>query len=47
MKRNPVGMNKIPTPFISLQSDFGFKRAFGTERFRSALPLFLDALLVP
>ena len=38
-------MHKITTTFISLQSDFGFKRAFGTERFRSALLLFLDSLL--
>ena len=35
----------IKTPFINLQSDFGFKRAFGSERFRNALIKFLDAVL--
>ena len=35
----------IKTPFINLQSDFGFKRAFGSERFRSTLIKFLGAVL--
>lgn len=37
-------MDKITTPYINLKSDFGFKRAFGTKRFRKALLLFLDAV---
>lgn len=36
---------KIETPYINLQSDFGFKRAFGTVQFRKALLQFLDAAL--
>ncbi|MDE6005954.1 MAG: Rpn family recombination-promoting nuclease/putative transposase [Muribaculaceae bacterium] len=36
---------KIETPYINLQSDFGFKRAFGTVEFRNALLQFLDAAL--
>lgn len=36
---------KIETAYINLQSDFGFKRAFGTVEFRNALLQFLDAAL--
>ena len=38
-------MSKILTPYINLQSDFGFKLAFGTERNKKALIQFLDAIL--
>ena len=31
---------KITTPYINLQSDYGFKRLFGTEEFRGALLQF-------
>lgn len=36
---------KITTPYINLQSDYGFKRLFGTEEFRGALLQFLSAVL--
>lgn len=36
---------KITTPFINLQSDYGFKRIFGTEEFRPAVISFLKAAL--
>lgn len=36
---------KILTPFINLQSDYGFKRTFGSDEFRPALIRFLKAAL--
>lgn len=36
---------KIETPFINLQSDYGFKRTFGTERFQLSVIKLLDAAL--
>lgn len=36
---------KITTPFINLQSDFGFKRAFGSKEFRPVVINFLEAAL--
>lgn len=36
---------RIRTPFINLQSDFGFKRVFGTKKFRKCLLMFLNAAL--
>ena len=35
----------ISTPYINLQSDYGFKRAFGTEKFKKALIRLLDVAL--
>ncbi len=43
MSKKPT--NNIPTPFINLQSDYGFKRTFGTEEFKPALIRFLNAAL--
>ena len=37
--------SEIATQFINLQSDYGFKRVFGTERFRPAVIRFLEAAL--
>lgn len=37
--------NRIPTQFINLLSDFGFKRAFGTRRFQKNVLQLLEATL--
>ena len=36
---------KIPTQFINLQSDFGFKRAYGTKEFQKNVIQLLEAAL--
>ena len=40
-KSTPV----ITTEFINLQSDYGFKRAFGTPEFQNNVIMLLDAAL--
>lgn len=37
-------MKEITTPYINLQSDFGFKYVFGSEKNKSALMTFLNVL---
>lgn len=36
---------RITTPYISLRTDFGFKRIFGTKEYKKLLIRFLNALL--
>lgn len=40
-----MSMPRILTPFINLQSDYGFKRAFGSIKFKKVVIRFLEAAL--